>query len=87
MDLENCDVAPSPAKRGHKRNETLPSMAFDLDNLMTSSRSEMLSHNEPKVGFTVANTTNTMVELRNDVQELKAQNQALFEQLNKLQVN
>ncbi|EFO25432.2 hypothetical protein LOAG_03056 [Loa loa] len=76
LDFENCDVAPLPAKRGHKRNETMPSLAFDLDNSMTSS------HNEPEVGFTAANT---VVELRNDVQELKAQNQALLEQLNKLQ--
>ncbi|VDM07004.1 unnamed protein product [Wuchereria bancrofti] len=82
LDFENRDVTPSPAKRGHKRNETLPSMAFDLDNLVISSLPEMLSHDEPEVGFTAANT---VVELHNDIQELKAQNQALFEQLNKLQ--
>ncbi|VDK74784.1 unnamed protein product [Onchocerca ochengi] len=81
FDLEDCDVAPSPAKRGHKRNETLPSMVFDLDNLVTSSHSE-ISHNEPEIRFT---TADTMVKLRNDIQELKAQNQILLEQLNKLQ--
>ncbi|KAL3989791.1 putative transmembrane and coiled-coil 2 family protein [Acanthocheilonema viteae] len=81
LNLENCDVGSSPVKRGHKRNETLPPMAFDLDNLVTSSRSE--SRNESEAGFTASNT---VVELRNDIQELKAQNQALLEQLNKLQV-
>uniref|UniRef100_A0A0R3RXG4 Protein CASP n=1 Tax=Elaeophora elaphi TaxID=1147741 RepID=A0A0R3RXG4_9BILA len=79
---KNCDLASSPAKRGHKRNETLPSMAFDLDNLVTSNRPEILSHNEPEVEFTAANT---VVELRNDIQELKVQNQALLEQLKKSQ--
>uniref|UniRef100_A0A915PX85 t-SNARE coiled-coil homology domain-containing protein n=1 Tax=Setaria digitata TaxID=48799 RepID=A0A915PX85_9BILA len=82
LDLEDCDVAVSPGKRGHKRNETLPTMAFDLDNLVTSSRTEILSHHEPEVRFTAANT---IVELRSDVQELKAQNLALLEQLSKLQ--
>ncbi|MCP9257026.1 Transmembrane and coiled-coil domains protein 1 [Dirofilaria immitis] len=81
FDLEDRDVALSSVKRGHKRNETLPSMVFDLDNLVTSSQSE-ISHNEPEVRFT---TTDTMVELRNDIRELKAQNQILLEQLNKLQ--
>lgn len=83
LDLENCDVGSSPAKRGHKRNETLPPMAFNLDNLATSSQSEMLSYNEREAGLTAADT---MVELHNDIQELKAQNHALLEQLNKLQV-
>ncbi|CAG9538468.1 unnamed protein product [Cercopithifilaria johnstoni] len=81
LDLENCDAGPSLAKRGHKRNETFPSMALDLDNLMTSPQPEMLSRNESEVGFA---TANTVVELGNDVQELKTQNQTLLEQLNKL---
>lgn len=77
-------MGSSSVRRGHKRNETLPSMAFDLDNLVTSSRLEILSHNEPETGFTAANT---VVELHDDIQELKAQNQALLDQLNKLQVH
>ncbi|VDK84551.1 unnamed protein product [Litomosoides sigmodontis] len=82
MDLDNCDVGSSSVRRGHKRNETLPSMTFDLDNLVTSSRLEMLSHNEPEVGFTAANT---VVELHDDIENLKTQNQTLLDQLNKLQ--
>ncbi|VDN37900.1 unnamed protein product, partial [Gongylonema pulchrum] len=35
-DLEDRDATSSPTKRGHKRTETLPAMAFDLDALLAS---------------------------------------------------
>uniref|UniRef100_A0A183E8L0 PCM1_C domain-containing protein n=1 Tax=Gongylonema pulchrum TaxID=637853 RepID=A0A183E8L0_9BILA len=85
-DLEDRDATSSPTKRGHKRTETLPAMAFDLDALLASPfpQSEALQRREPQVKFS---SVDNVAELRNDLQMLKAQNQALVEQLNKLQVS
>ncbi|VDN04574.1 unnamed protein product [Thelazia callipaeda] len=76
LDLQDGNSTASPPKRGHKRTETLPAMAFDLENLVSSS------HHELPANFGGATNTH---ELCSSIQELKAQNVLLIEQLSKLQ--